>query len=378
MPPPAKTSWASLLLVLSSIANPATAQVGYPRIEQARQARLAGQSEEAIRLLEQADRDRPDNPETLRLLGTAYASASRYREAITTLQRARVIAPRDRDIALALSRALLWSGDAVAAKAVADEIAVAEPDNVELPQLNEAIARTFAAPAGRGVGLALGHGISWISIRGQDRTWRNTLLAIDAPVSRSSTLSVEAEHEDRAGIGDTRLAARIDRRFGIGTSGYAAITATPDADFRESWSARVGGESLISRNVALSVDVRHASFRATNVTILQPGIRLQSADGTISFTVQSLNLWAERDQHQSGWSVRGAAPLPARAVLTLGASTYPDTEAGITRRVRGAFASIAVPLSDRLTLRAVADHETRRETYSRTGVALSLGWRFGR
>ncbi|MGI9377003.1 MAG: YaiO family outer membrane beta-barrel protein [Tsuneonella suprasediminis] len=367
-----------LALLLLGCPAVAWGQDGDPRIEDAQRAAEAGDRQEAVRLLEELNRERPDNPETLRLLGAAYASVSRYEEAISTLREAQVLAPDDQDIALALGRARLWSGDIGGAREEAARIRMADPNNVELPALEQAIERTSTAPGGRRAGVAVGQAISTVAIGGSDRTWRNTTVAVDVPVGSAWTIVGDADVEDRSGVADTRLSLRLDRRLGGGNSVYLAGSVTPDADFREDWSLKAGAVVTLTPNLVASLDLRHADYGTTNVTVAEPGVRIQSGDGAYALSLHSINLWAEGNVHQSGWSLRGQVPLPKSATLSLGASTYPDTEAGITRRVRGAFVGVVVPLSDRVTLRVVGDHEQRVDTYRRTGIAVSLHWRFGR
>ncbi|HVJ03179.1 MAG TPA: tetratricopeptide repeat protein, partial [Sphingomonas sp.] len=80
-------------------------------IADARAAVTRGDHPAAIARLEGARAALPDDPEILRLLGSAYAYAKRYPEAIATLRQARTLAPDDLDIRAALARAYLWSGD---------------------------------------------------------------------------------------------------------------------------------------------------------------------------------------------------------------------------------------------------------------------------
>lgn len=370
---------AFLLTLTLSCALPAGGAAAQDaRLEEARQARAAGRLDDAAALLEAAHDERPDDPDLLRMLGSAYANLSRFEEAIATLRRAQTLAPADRDIALALGRALLWSGDVDAATAQADALGPGGVADEELAQLRSAIERARTQPQGRRAGIAFGQGVSAISIRGRKGRWYETLIAADVPVGRSSTLSGDVNREDRGRAADTRLGLRWDRKVGKAVYAHVAATVTPRADFRDRWSVRAGGEALVAPHAAILLDLRHADFGTTNVTVVEPAVRLQSRDGAFNLTVRSINLWAERNVRRSGWAVRAEAPVARGATVSVGGSTYPETEAGITRRVRGLFAGTAVALSDRLTLRAVVDHETRVATYRRTGVAISLGWRLGR
>ena len=351
------------------------AQVQDHRLTQANSLRAAGDFERAIPLLEELQGERPDDPTTLRLLGSSYAAAARYEEALATLQRARTLAPADQDIALALGRTFLWAGRVEEAEAVARDITVAEPGNAELAAFRKSIERSMRDPFTRRPGLAVGYGISAVSAGAADRTWRTYLLALDAPVGNRTTVSGQGEVEDRNGISDTRLGIRMDRRVGKRDNLYAAFFFTPDARFREDASVRIGGQGGVSRNLVLSLDLRHAEYADTNVTVATPGVRLQSTSGAYGIEAKSIHLWSERDVRRSGWSMRADAEPASGWRFSAGGATYPDTEAGVTRRVRGAFIGAAIPVSSRLTARIVADYERRVDSYSRRGATIGLGLR---
>ena len=105
-------------------------------------------------------------------------------------------------------------------------------------------------------------------------------------------------------------------------------------------------------------------------------MRVQSANGRASITVQSINFWAERNDYRNGWSARTNLEFWQAWLLSAGAATYPDTEAGQTRRVRSFFGAVTAPLTDRLNVRLGADYEKRIGSYHRTGVTLGIAWRF--
>jgi YaiO family outer membrane protein len=337
-----------------AIAAPVLVQAAPSPTEEAIAARKAGDFKRAIALLEYEDRTYPDNADTLRLLGTSYAFAGRSADAVRTLEQARALAPRDQDIALALARAYLWSGNLRQARTTADAIAAADPDNIELPALTQ--------------------GVSSVAIGGRSRTWYESIAALAVPVARSAMLSGEVDHESRAGTADTYLQVRADRRFGRAGSAYVSVSDTPKANFRERWGVRTGGEWNAAAQVTLTLDLRYADYSITDVVVVEPGVRLHTDDERYSLAAKSINLWGESGTHQNGWSVRGEAQPGDWARFFLGCATYPDTEAGITRRVRSVFSGALVPLTDRLELRVTYEHENRVQSYTRDSgiVGLSL------
>ena len=359
-----------------AIAAPVLVQAAPSPTEEAIAARKASDFKRAIALLEYEDRAYPGNADTLRLLGTSYAFAGRYADAVRTLEQARALAPRDQDIALALARAYLWSGNLRQARTTADAIAAVAPDNVELPALTQSIDRARAGEASeaRRPQVALTQSVSSVAIGGRNRTWYESIVALAVPVARSATLSGEVDHESRAGTADTYLQVRGDRRFGRAGSAYVSVSDTPKANFRERWGVRTGGEWNAAAQVTLTLDLRYADYGITDVVVVEPGVRLHTHDERYSFSAKSINLWGESGTHQNGWSVRGEAQPRDWARFFLGCATYPDTEAGITRRVRSVFSGALVPLTDRLELRVTYEHENRVQSYTRDSgiVGLSL------
>ncbi len=370
-----KKAWiAALCLIIAPSA--ARAQVQDPRFDEARAARNTGDLGRAIQLIEEIDAQYPNDPTTLRLLGSAHAARGDYILAIATLERARLLAPQDQDIALALGRAMIWSGRLDDAEAIANEIGLVQPDNVELPELRRSIERAQRNPGSR-PRITLGYTRSRVKIGNSGRDWTEAVVAIDAPIGARTTVAGELDVENRADTADTRFATRIDRRLASGGAIFVAGSVTANPTFREDWSLRAGGETPLLANVALMVALRHADYGSSNVTVVEPGIRLQSENGNASVTLQSINFWAEGNDYRSGWSVRSDVEIWRAWLLSAGAATYPDTEAGQTRRVRSVFGAVTAPLSERLNVRFGADYEKRIGSYRRTGVTLGVTWRFG-
>lgn len=368
--------WAIAGLVLAALPSGALAQDD-SRIAEAVAARNAGDLAGAIRRLETIDAERPGDPTVLRLLGSSYAAAGQYDRGISILQRARVIAPRDQDISLALARAFLWAGRPEQAVAIAEEIGAADPANAELPDLRLAIDRARRGVPNRSAGLALAYTHSWVEVAGNTRHWNQAVIAADAPIGRRTTVTGEIDVEDRAGVSDTRLSAQFDHRLARGVSIWVAGMVTPNADFREKWGVRLGGDVMVAPFLALTAAVRHADYDTTNVTVVEPGVRLQTPDERASLSVRSINSWGEGNDYRSGWAVRGDLTVGGGVRLIAGGATYPDTEAGVTRRVRGLFGAVVVPICSKLSLRIGTDYEKRAASYERTGATLGLTWRFG-
>lgn len=330
-----------------------------------------------IALLESARAASPQDPEILRLLGSAYAYAHRYREAIATLTRAETLAPADLDIKAALARAYLWSGDRVAARQELSAIQASAPDNEDARQIATQLEDAATAPDSGTIGLAIAESLSRVDLaNGRDRTWSTTTFSVFGKVASETTLSLQAEREDRQTAIDTRLEARIDQRFGGGISGHIAIAGTPNADFRERFGIAAGIEATLTSRLTLLADVRHADYGGANATSFEPGFRFALPAAGTSLSARMINLWDETGTHRTGVTGRLDKEFAGGVTLYAGAATYPDTEAGVTRQVDAAFAGGALPVSPRVTLRVGTDYERRRASYTRKGASLGLQLKF--
>jgi len=331
-----------------------------------------------IATLEAARTANPDDPEILRLLGSAYAYDRRYPEAIATLRRAEALAPADFDIKAALARAYLWSGDRDAARAEVTAITATDPANADARQILAQLDAPRDTPGTYGLGVAISQSLSHVDLdTGRDRTWSTTMIAGFGAIGPATTLTLTGEREDRQTAVDTRLEARIDQQFGGGISGHVAIAGTPHADFRERFSVGAGVEAPVMAGLTLLADVRHASYgNGVNVTVFEPGARVALRSTGFSVTARMINLWDETGTDRTGVSSRIDKEFAGGATLYAGAATYPDTEAGITRRVDAAFAGGSLPLTARLKVRIGVDYEQRKSSYRRTGASLGLQLRF--
>lgn len=343
-------------------------------IADARAAVTRGDNAAAIARLEGARAVYPDDPEILRLLGSAYGYAQRYPEAIATLHEARRLAPEDLDIRAALARVYFWSGDRQAARDELAAIETRDPANADLKAIRSQLERSDSEPPARPRrGIFANQGIARVSLdNGPDSNWWTTTLGAFGEVTPGTTLSVEGEREDRGFAVDTHLLARVDQQFSPGWRGYVAAAITPRANFRERWSLRGGIEADLDRRLTLLADVRHADYGPIHVTAVEPGIRFAAPALKSSATLRMVNLWDERGKHRSGWTARIDTETRAGTTLFGGAASYPETEAGITRRVRSVFLGLAAPVSDDVTLRVTGEYERRVDSYTRKGLSLGL------
>lgn len=365
------------LLLLLSMPLPAAAQPAPSPIDQAVAARDTGDYRTAIALLEEERSRRPSDATILRLLGTSYAFAGRHDEAIMVLRQARAIAPADQDIVLALARTYLWMGRVDEAATTLAEVEGTEPGHLELPALRASIAnaRRERRKPGDRVTLSLSQSVADVAFdRGGGATWYGSGIELAVPVPGRTIMTGSVERESREGAVDTRVALRADRRIGASSSGYFAATATPNADFRERWSVRTGGETALHPQLSGTLDLRYLDYAGAGVVAVEPGIRFHARDDRWALAIKSIQLW--NHGHRNGWSARGDVDAGGGLRLFAGGATYPDTEAGITRRTRSAFAGLVFDVSEYVTIRATYEHDRRVQSYNRDAAILSASIRF--
>lgn len=365
----------AVLLALLTVMPAIPARAADPLVE-AEVARRAGHAERAVALLEPLAADRPHDADILRRLGMSYASAARYPQAIAILERARSIAPDDQDIALALARTRLWAGDETGARSEVEPMQLAGSANAELSEFLQTLDGRKQAPReGKGVSLAAALAVSGVELdAGRTQKWREAVAAASVTLRNGTSLSSEVEHVEREVAADTRLGASINMGLSEEASVWLGATLTPKASFREQWSTRGGVEFKATRHAKLLLDARYASYRSTSVTVIEPGVRLTWDGQRWATQVRSINSF-QAGRHRIGWSGRVERLLPGDRLLFTGAATYPDTENGITRRVRSGHIGFALPFTSALTLRLTIDRERRVATYDRYGLVAGLIWR---
>jgi YaiO family outer membrane protein len=314
--------------------------------------------------------DPETDPTALQLQARELAARQDYDAALAALDCALARAPEDLDIRLARARILFWRGEISRARQEVDEV---RRRRAAYPGLAELTSAIDGAREKRSA-IFLATSISDLDLRGTHRRWTAVSLGGYRQISRSSTASFTLDHEDRVVAADTRAAIRIDRRW-TGASAYVAVSATPSATFRERWGLG-GGVELQTGALALIVDYRYAAYVGAGSHSISPSARMTFSK-RVSGTIKATFVSTEALPIQAGLSGRVDADLGRRWTLSAGAASAPETEAGITRQVRGGFLGMSVPISRRADLRLTVDHERRDGTYTRTGLALGVAWRFG-
>lgn len=308
----------------------------------------------------------PDNADALLLSGLLWMRDGQPARAKGALDRAARVAPGYADVLIARARLNLRLGQRRAAARDVSRALVVAPGHAEAAALRADLARQ-RAPAVWTASLA--QSISRLSPR-RSTAWYETLGTVSH--RRGATaFAVEAEHARRFGTSDVRIQLRGERAFGSAAL-YAAAAATLDPDFRESWGLRAGGSYAAGRDLDLLLDGRYSNYGDVASGSVAAGGRAWFADRRASVRATLINFIDETGDYRAGLAMEAGARLATRARLQAGYARYPETEAGVTRRVSILFAGLAYDVNERLSLHAGAEHEDRRGAYRRNGLTLGV------
>jgi len=363
------------VLLIAPTAFPLQAQTIEEQKASAQNALRDGAIDDALSILGELLRENPEDADLLRRLAAAQAANGDFAVAQRTIDKAHALAPGDHDIELARGNILLWQGKVAEAEAQGRIIASAAPDYPGLNAFRTAIARRRAQSRVRVSSASAAQSVSRATFRrGDQQNWLTSEAALGVSLGPVTSATVEVNREERLAT-DTRLSLRLDRRI-AGGSVYLAASATPESDFRERWSISTGIEKRISASTDLLLDARYASYRGSDVGVVQAGVR-QLLGGDFIGTVRTINLFGGGDDYQIGGTVRLDYAPPGKTGYFVSVASYPDVEADGTRQLRGIATGIIAPVGERLTVRATAEYEERRDSYSRKAATIGISWRFG-
>ena len=339
-------------------------------------AYVAGDFARARELLAPLLAASPADPDLLRRRALIEAAEKRFGAAQASIDRAAELAPADADIGLARASILLWRGRTAAARREASALATSNPGYPGLSDLSASIARAEADRAVHLAAAGIGASLSRAAFAsGLERTWSVQRASAAIGWGDNAVATFEGEREQRDAV-DTRLGARIDLPADAGRIFFGG-SVTPNPDFRESWSIVAGGEAPLAPAATLLFDARFAEYRTQDVGVIGLGARYR-LDERFSLTARSIHLLGGGETYRLGGSLRADYEPAAGPALFAIVASYPDTEIDGTRQLWSVAGGARIPLDRNFVLGLSAEHESRKNSYRRTGVSVDLGWRFRR
>lgn len=313
-----------------------------------------------------------EDPDQLRRRAMIEAREGNLDLALTHIERASRLDPANLDIALARGFILYWRGDKQGAKRAASFVSQQRPDYPELEQLKAALARESKYGDMRLNSIFVGARFSDIeTIGGSQDIWSSQNLAVAFDISDDDKVVLSADRENRGSV-DTRIGARIDHRIGRGHV-YLSAAATPDPNFKESWSFGTGGEIAVSETLSVPFDLRIAEYAAGNVMAIQPGLRV-SINPEFSLTARAINIFGDEEGYRLGGSARADYATKSTSLFLVAAS-YPDAESDGLRQLRSVAAGVGIELTNTVGLRLSGSQERREQSYRRHAGSVTLIYR---
>ncbi len=360
-----------VLALLAALSAPAQAGASSEEAYRAAvQARLAGNVERAVVLLEGIVAADPRNADAQVQLGLAQLAGGRLDAAEKAFRAALAVAPAYADARIGLARVAQRRGDTAGALR---ELQLVDTANEEAAALRSQLA---SEPVPSRWQLDLEG--SYSTLTGPQVDWKEAAAALRYRFDESTALGGRIEYARRFGIDDVYGEVSAEGSIAPGIRGYVTFGATIDPDFRPKWQVGAGGSARLHGGAyatVLTLDARQARFAVGDVQSVAPGIE-QYVGGRFWVTGRWINLFDERGTRRSGFLVRGdLLPIdPLR--LFVGYGEAPDTDEGRVVDVQSVFGGVSYDLDPRTTLRLSLAHEDRATGSDRTQFGLGLGLRF--
>jgi YaiO family outer membrane protein len=339
------------IALLALIAIGAAPPAGEPSAEERYQAgvaaRIAGDPQRAIPLLEAAARLEPDNADVHLQLGLALLAAGELDRAEASLRRTLALAPDYGDAREALDRL--------------DQRRRA-PEAAAVPDLR----------------WRLDVDGSYSALDRGRTDWQEGSVRLSYVLDEDTSVAGAVEVVRRFGRTDTYGEVRVDQRFD-GGSVYVALGGTPDADFRPEWQISAGGAVRVrggSNPTSLTLDARQAHYPVGDIQTVSPGVEQYILAGRAWLTGRLINVFDETGRHSLGWTARGDVMATRRLRLFAGLADAPDTSEGVVVETFSVFGGLAWDVDERTTVRLSAAFEDRETGSDRLQLGLGLGLRF--
>ena len=324
--------WCALLVCAS---GPVLAQGTL--YDDAREARLAGQSAHAIDLLEQWLVSHPDDTDALVQYGYALLAIGRIEEAERTFDRVLVLAP--------------GYGDAITGKTQA---AARRADSTTL-------GRAFVQLEGTLSNLEPGQ-----------EDWKEIGIAASFPMDPRTTLNTRGTWYERFGVRDVEFGSLATHRV----SGLAwmrlGVSAVPSADFRPAIGIEAGADMRIAESTIGSLDAAWQQFPSGDVWTFRPSVTRYFGSGRYALAADLRAVSAESSGLLIGGSLRGDFFPQDRNRLYIGIAAGPETDLGEVRDTTSFYGGGETPLTSAVSVLGSFAREWRATGSDRTEVRVGV------
>ncbi|AXK43705.1 tetratricopeptide repeat protein [Erythrobacter aureus] len=339
------------------------------------EAFVEGDYATARKLVTQLLEASPQDADLLRRLAAIEAAEGDYEEAEATISRAIAIAPTDLDIRLGRANILFWNGKVEEAEREAAEVAAVSPDYPGLRQLQRSLIKAGEGERFRADAVSVGGELSSVEFEaGEEADWSTQRASLISKWGANNWASVELAREERAKV-DVKLSAKVDVELGEHRV-YARASATPSADFRESWSLGAGAELDLRGGTIALVEAGYADYSGGDVGTVWLGARHEFSKH-VSVTAKTIHLIGGGEDYRLGGIGRlDLAPTEGWSFFAI-AAVYPDVEADGAKQLRSVAGGLRFSVTERLDVSVAAAVDDRKDSYRRDSVSLDLKWKLG-
>ena len=359
-------------------------------------ARKAGMFEDAVRLLMESAKIKPDDADTQVELGLALTPLKRFKEARSAFQQALSLAPDYLDAKLGLARLDYFAKRYKEARETVQIVLKARPNDREAGELLTQIEKALAArEAVEDNHLAkaedqqeelrwqLDLNGGWSRLTGGRPDWWEGDARLSYKLNSQYTLSGFVASARRFDVNNTLFEARLDHKPGPKFNDYLFVAATPEAAFFPQWAVGSGfgfkfrdddqGPVNASR---LTFDARHARYTTGNVRVFNPGLEQYFFSNRFWVTARWINVVDQDNIYSDGYLVRGDVTLTDKLRLFGGYADAPENVDANIVRTRSIFGGLVYDMNERTTWRVSVGHDDRVDLFEQILVGTGISRKF--
>jgi YaiO family outer membrane protein len=369
-------------------------QNGELRLTLARVKGWAGKFSEAETHVDALLKREANNVEAVNFRARLAYYQGRHAQAEAGFREALRLVPGNLEAMLGIGDSLAEQGDKAGAEKIYGEAATQHPSSEEAKKRLSSFAETKKTPEALPNKDRKPWKVSASYVNSSfDRStferkdWREGTLGIAHELAPGTGVLLEVRESHRNALEDTETRLRLDHRFLPWLTGYAALAATPEADFLPRWDAQLGSsvrlledktwpiESLNS--TWLTLDLRQRHYKTGNVRAFDPGLQQYLFGERVWATGKWLHVYdAKADKHMNGWLGRMDWQALDYLRMQAGRSKSPETDSGASIITYTSFGGIVVQLFSDVEMRLDFSQEKRTRSFIRNEVTGGLNYSF--
>jgi YaiO family outer membrane protein len=196
--------------------------------------------------------------------------------------------------------------------------------------------------------------------------------------ARKTALHGKLTRYDQFNARDAEVELGADHQFSPTVNGYAALSLVSHANFRPRNRVAGGGAMRVMDSTTplwATIDARYDTYADTRVLNLNPGLKLDVADG---WSVAGRRIIVDQSSERKayGWDGRLDGTVTDGLRFYAGYASAPDTVAGVTVDTTTWFGGAAYDVTPVNTLRVGYARDDRQNSYIRDIYNASISYRF--